>query len=454
LVNRTEDKHLTSTRERLVQPEGEPAPTAACQRKQQDRSAIRAGRALDALLLDSEHRQTLAAVRSLGKRGVRVGAAGDNVNAASCQSRWCTFKGALPSVEAGTASYSDAVLRLIEQHHVGVLIPMYDGSIEALRLRRPEIEARVRLALASEEALAIAVSKEQTLRLARALDIPVPEGITISSLAEVAPAMRHLGSPVVVKPAQSWADNNGAGSRLSPSVAVSLHAAEWAADHMLSRGTKAILQEWLPGRREAVSLFYANDRLVARFAQVSHREWPLLGGCSVFCEGIGLPSDTTNAAEGLVRAMGLEGPSMVEFRRNRAGAAVLMEVNPRMGGSVALAIASGVDFPGLTYDWAMGRPLKMLAGYQPGRRSRWLAGDLFNLKCALQQPAHPDSPGRRRAIGGFLSDVVLRPSAIEPFSLHDPRPWIADLHTVVIKRVGSRLSRISARGAREGVVVK
>jgi predicted ATP-grasp superfamily ATP-dependent carboligase len=401
------------------------------------------------LVLDSEHRQTLAAVRSLGKRGLHVGAAGPNVNAASCRSRWCTLKAALPPVEAGTAAYSEAVLRLIERHQVGLVIPMYDGSIEAIRPVRQEVEARAHLALASEAALAMAVSKEQTLHLARQLDIPIPEGITISNLADVAPAMHQLGSPVVVKPAQSWADNNGAGSRLSPSVEVSLDAASKTVGYILSRGTHAILQEWLPGRREAVSLFYAHDRFVARFAQISHREWPLLGGCSVFCESIGLPDDTTAAAEALVRAMGLEGPSMVEFRRNRAGAAVLMEVNPRMGGSVALAIASGVDFPGLTFDWAMGRPLKAIAGYRPGRRSRWLAGDLFNLKCVLQQPAHPDSPGRRRALAGFLSDVVVRPSAIEPFSLRDPRPWVADLHTVVVKRAGSRLSRLGTRGRDE-----
>ena len=45
--------------------------------------------------------------------------------------------------------------------------------------------------------------------------------------------------------------------------------------------------------------------------------------------------------------MDLDGCSVVEYRRDREGMPVLMEVNPRMAGSVGLAVTCGVDFPGL-----------------------------------------------------------------------------------------------------------
>lgn len=400
------------------------------------------GSALDVLVLDAEHRQTLAAVRSFGRRGLRVGAAGSDVHALSCRSRWCSFRAALPVVEADLDAYADAVELLVEQRSVGVVIPAYDGSIEALRRRRSTLGRRTTLALASEDALSVAVSKERTLRLAEALKSRVPRSISISSLSDVGPAIRDLGCPTVVKPAHSWAESNGVGRRLSPTLALSLEEAQrWVAE-MLESGTSALLQEWLPGRREAVSLFYAKERFWACFAQVSHREWPLLGGCSVFCESIPLSDDIAVPATDLIRAMNLEGPSMVEFRRDSAGEAVLMEVNPRMGGSVALAIASGVDFPGLTYDWATGQPLHAVAGYRPGRRARWLAGDLLNLKCSFQEPLHPDSNGPVRALGTFISDLVPRPSRVDPFSLRDFRPGVVDLQTVVFSRARAKLARL------------
>jgi len=63
-------------------------------------------------------------------------------------------------------------------------------------------------------------------------------------------------------------------------------AAKKQLSYILSAGGQAVIQEWLPGRREAVSLFHAHGRFWARFAQVSHPEWTTLGGASVLCESI------------------------------------------------------------------------------------------------------------------------------------------------------------------------
>ena len=95
---------------------------------------------------------------------------------------------------------------------------------------------------------------------------------------------------------------------------MTLEGAERRLAVILAAGGGAVLQEWIPGRREAVSLFFADGRIWARLAQVSHREWPILGGGSVLCETIALPQDIVEASEDLVRAMDLEGCSMVEFR--------------------------------------------------------------------------------------------------------------------------------------------
>ena len=71
---------------------------------------------------------------------------------------------------------------------------------------------------------------------------------------------------------------------------------------------------------------------------------------------IPLPPDVNTAAERLVTELDLEGYSEVEFRRDRQGNAVLMEINPRLSASVEVAVRAGVPFSRLLYAWAAGSP--------------------------------------------------------------------------------------------------
>jgi len=194
-----------------------------------------------------------------------------------------------------------------------------------------------------------------------------------------------------------------------------------------------MIQQWLPGRREAVTLFYAAGQFWARLAQVSYREWPVLGGASVLCETIPLLSDITGDAERLVRAIDLEGCSMVEFRRDHQGRPALMEVNPRMGGSVALAIAAGVNFPQLLYDWKVNRTLTQHGDYHVGTRLRWLAGDIWNLKGAFELQGHPDIPPQLRAVSTFLLDFIRPGNTLDGLEFTDMRPVLAELNKMLFR---------------------
>jgi predicted ATP-grasp superfamily ATP-dependent carboligase len=212
-------------------------------------------------------------------------------------------------------------------------------------------------------------------------------------------------------------------------------------EHVIEEGGRGLIQPWLPGRREAVTLFYAHGTFWARLAQVSYREWPILGGASVLCETIPLLADITSDAERLVRAMDLEGCAMVEFRRDREGRPVLMEVNPRMGGSVGLAIAAGVNFPGLMRDWTLGNRLREVHSYAVGKRLRWLAGDIWNLKCAFENQGHPDVPPRFKAVGTFLADFVRPRICVDGIEFDDLRPSLAELDKIVLRHTLSRARR-------------
>lgn len=391
---------------------------------------------LDILLLDAEHRQTLASMREFARAGLRVGVVVSESEAwwaPSARSRWCRSVVTVPDLSVDAEGYADGVLHYLDQYPARMLLPTHDGSIQAIRSRRAEFERRTALCLGSEAALNIAISKSRTLALASELGIAIPQSITLDDIDDVGPAFRAVGGPAVLKPLESWVVRDGKGCRLSPNVVTSADEAKAVLEHVLSEGGRGLIQPWLPGRREAVSLFYAQGHFWARMAQTSYREWPILGGASTLCETIPLLPDIVEQAELLVSAMGLEGCSMVEFRRDRYGRPVLMEVNPRMGGSVALAIAAGVNFPRLLANWLLEGDLQEAPTYAIGTRLRWLPGDIWNLKCSFESQGHPDIPTRRQAVARFASDFFHAATIIDGVDLTDLQPTFREWNKIVLR---------------------
>ncbi|MCW2967320.1 MAG: ATP-grasp protein, partial [Solirubrobacteraceae bacterium] len=166
---------------------------------------------------------------------------------------------------------------------------------------------------------------------------------------------------------------------------------------------------WLPGDREAISFVYGNGTFWARFAQRADRMLPAIGGSSIMREAIALPPDSTDAAQRLVAAIGLDGYCEVEFRRDAEGRPVLMEINPRLSASVEIAVRAGVPFPRLVFELAAGAPMTAAGGYRVGTRMRWLGGDVIWLAQAfVGERGNPDMPSRRAALRAFLASFLRR----------------------------------------------
>jgi predicted ATP-grasp superfamily ATP-dependent carboligase len=399
---------------------------------------------LDTILLDAETRQTLACLRAYGRAGLDVGVVSCRANASwapSARSKWARVAAVLPDFDRDAAGFADELLDLTVATSARLVVPGYDGSIEALRSRRADFERVTALGLASEEALDVAVSKPRTMALGAELGILTPRSERVASVGEVGAAIAEVGLPAVVKPEQSWVVRDGVGRRLVSSPVTTQADADRVIGRILSVGGTVLLQQFVPGQREAISIFYAAGRVWAQFAQVSHREYPVLGGVSVLAESVPLRPDTAPASVELVRAMDLEGCSMVEFRRDREGRPVLMEVNPRIGGTVALSLSCGLDFPGLLRNWKLDLPLEPARGYRTGKRLRWLVGDIWNLKTVFESQGDVDVPPRGVAAKEFLR--AFRPGAanLDVLDLRDPRPMATEMNQLVLQYALGRLRR-------------
>jgi predicted ATP-grasp superfamily ATP-dependent carboligase len=376
------------------------------------------GPVYNALVLNASLRQALVTVRSLGRQGCAVAASDTMQGAPAFSSRWCRHGFICPESEA---AYFRQLEHWLDHFGAQVLIPLSDGTIALIRQHREQLERYVRIALAKEPALTIAVNKEQTLEVAWRLGLKVPRGVLVKDVNDVAEALHTVGLPAVVKPVESWVAGEQQGMRLASQLVVTSDEAKSAVEELTSSGGTTLFQQFLSGRREALSFLYAHGKMYARFAQWAKRTEPPLGGQSILRQSIAIPTDIGVQAERLVREIALEGYSEVEFRRDATGAPYLMEINPRLSASVEIAVRSGVDFPRLLYQWAKGEPIETVAGYRIGGWMRYLKGDIMTTIEALQQRGRPGVTPPAQALLGFCLSF-LRPMDYDYVDWDDPVP--------------------------------
>lgn len=399
----------------------------------------------DILITDAAHKQSLACARSLGRAGLRVAMAESVAQfdpaapLPAFRSRYCRRSLVLPDLVTDERGFVAAVLEFVRAHSPRVVLPTGDSTISLLRPFRQQLaEFGCVLALAPEAALEIAIDKERTLAVAEELGIPRPKSIRIESSADLDAPAAEFGFPFVLKPTLSWTDRST--ERVVPVDVIDKDEACEIAERMMAAGSGVLAQEWAPGRREGVTLFIVGDKVLASCGHVAHRTSPPLGGASVVRESIQPPEDALIAAVRLVTAVGLQGVCEVEFRRDAAGRPLLMEINPRLAGTIENAVQAGVDFPLMIWRWATGLDVAPVTEYRTGVRTRWLHGDLRWLRENWHRSGRPDSVSHFRGIWTLATEFA-RSRHYDYFDRRDLRPFTAELRYTIRAAAKSRTVR-------------
>lgn len=360
----------------------------------------------DVLVLDAGWRIGVTITRSLGRAGLRVALADGSGyyrpghQPPAFSSCYCAGSVFLPDFNRDPGAYIDAVFEFARAHRVRVVLPTADSSITLLAPHRDRFaKARCTLAVAPDIALEVANDKNRTLEVAAKLGIDYPRSVTVTGVEELRAAEAEFGYPYVVKPTMSWTGK--VSERVQPVEVMNEAEALAATTHFLETGCEVIAQQLASGRRESISLFILNGEMVAYCGATAHRTTPPLGGVSAMRESIPVPKDLLDASVNLATAIGLEGPCEVEFRQDARGNSLLMEINPRLAGTLENAMHSGVDLPLMTWQWATGQPVEPVLSYRTGVRTRWLAGDMRWLWDSMARQGRPDTMSPARSLWTF-----------------------------------------------------
>jgi predicted ATP-grasp superfamily ATP-dependent carboligase len=389
----------------------------------------------DILIVDGTCKQALTTTRSLGRAGLRV-AVGEsvgqfrfNLQPPAFSSRYCARTVPLPAYVGDPGPYAEAVIAFVRDHSVRVVLPTGDESIVELAPYRERFAALgCTLVVAPDQALKTANDKSLTLAVAARLGIDYPKSVPVAGLEDLKTAEEQFGYPFVLKPTISWTGE--AADRVFPVEVIDEAEAAEATTKYLATGCEVLAQQWASGRREGVTLLIGDGEVLAACAAVVHRTTPLLGGVSVMRESIPVPGDIADASVSLAKAIGIEGPAEVEWRRDASGRPLLMEINPRLAGSLENATKSGVDFPLLLWQWATGQPVEPVLSYRTGVRTRWLAGDIRWLRNNIRLGGRPDTVPVPRAMWTFLWEFA-RTRHYDYIDRRDMRPALSEMRQTV-----------------------
>jgi len=356
---------------------------------------------LRAIVLDGMWNKSLAAVRSLGRKGIKVTVGETTRLATALFSKYCQRRLIYPCPETYPKQFLNVIEEELMKTSYQVLLPMELSTQLLLTSHRERIEKYTSLPFAPAEIARKLHDKAFVYKVANHMGIETPETICVKDLSELKGVHRRVRFPVVIKP------RNSSGSR----GIVYVEQPELLIENykMVHRHYPyPLVQERIPSGGDAIGvclLLNYHSQTRASFAYKRLREYPVEGGPSTLRMSI-KNDKLVKQSSVMLEELGWIGVAHVEFKVDpRDGIAKLLEVNPRFWGSLQLAIDAGVDFPYLLFRLATEGDIEPCNEYREGVLSRWLLpGDLLHFL---------HNPNRFRLKPGFFDfsikdDIIIK----------------------------------------------
>ncbi|MDQ0190119.1 ATP-grasp domain-containing protein [Alicyclobacillus cycloheptanicus] len=361
-----------------------------------------------ALLTNGMLRKTLAAARSLGRRGVGVAVAEASRLNPSAWSKFCRRRLVYPNPAADPAGFLAWLTSEASAQSPMVLFPMDDDVMDALMQPNAPLPAAILRVLPPPDVYWQMRDKLSATAAARDFGFCCPATCGTAEETVLRNTIAAWPAPWVVK-ARCQSGSRG----LSVTDSLEDVVDQWRAG--MRDGRPPLVQQYVPlGERIDVCLLLTNDsRCVAGFVQRELRHFPIRHGPSSAQESIADEPLLAMCRE-FAESIGWRGVIEFEFMRNgTTGQLTFMEANTRFWNSLHCSILAGVDFPWMYYQLALDREVAPCFQYQTGVICRSLlpADMLHFLANPRRFSSHPPFFGGRRAGG---EDDILSWSDVGP----------------------------------------
>jgi hypothetical protein len=332
--------------------------------------------------LNGESRCTVSAARALDTAGYAVAVTVSGGASMAAASRACSRRVPVPFADREPDAYAAAIAAESARDDYAVVVPTSDAALLAL-------DAPVRHLL----------DKAECSRRARDAGIPVAPGRVFASAAALLDAGGELEYPLVVKPA------------IKRFAAVRVDTEAGLREFVASDG-ELIAQPFIEAPMSAVAGVAWRGELVSAAHMAYERIWPLPCGTVASARTVAPDPEMEDA---LLRVLdGYDGPFHAEFL-----GPYLQDLNPRVHGTLPLAVASGANLVATYCDLVRGLDVEPHRG-APGLFFRWIEGDVRSIVRSMRDGTMPV----RRAARALTPHT----RAVHSYeSMRDPGPMVARL---------------------------
>ena len=370
---------------------------------------------LKVLLIEGNARQVLPMAKALRKLGVHVTTYNSSRFDFGYASRYPNKKilaYANKDDEHGTLK---SLIKELTKEKYDLIIPMNDDIAILLSKHKAKIEKYSAVAVNDWDIFRIASDKLETMKVCMENDIPCPK--TALSFDEYISNKTHFKYPIVVKP------RTGCG-------AVGFHVANDENDLVKyftlaeQKYGKCLIQEYIP----QTDLQYKAELYIDRsgnlksavvFAKV--RWYPVDGGSSTLNKTVNRP-DIIESCRQLLEAIGWHGYADIDLIQDpRDNMAKIIEINPRITGSVKICFKAGVNFAQQIIEDTQGKSVTTMLNYNENVYLRYFQKDILWLL---------KSSNRFKSAPNWFN---FKNNSDQIFDLKDPLPFIASSFEAIPK---------------------
>jgi len=377
------------------------------------------------LVTNAKSRIAYNIVRSLGKKKIPVYTADFIRNAMSFRSKYSCGHFLYASPFGPEEKFIASLVDILASAKIDVLIPVYEETFLISKYKQ-EIEKYTNLIIPSYEQILIAHNKNQWSAIAEKEGIRTPLTYEAVDLIDRRHSFAAQEYPLIIKPKQGgggWGIEQIDSQDELETYFKNRPAKTWCPE-------RYIIQRKIVGSTFCVAMLFNKGACKARITYQQLREFPNERGQATLRIS-NEHKEAESALRKLLERLNWHGICQADFVvEKETSRAYLVDVNPRLWGSLAQGIAAGVDFPYLIYKMCINGDTETVDSFLPGIKSRWIGGDIKAVWYDLK-----DNPNRVRKIREFLSDFG-GDVYFDDLQFSDPLPfifWCYDIGCRILK---------------------
>jgi predicted ATP-grasp superfamily ATP-dependent carboligase len=374
------------------------------------------------LILGFMPRIILPIARSLGRHGIPVDVVSFQ-SAARIPSRAIRENRNVPRPDVDREQFVKQLRAFIEERGHDMLIPADDWMLTAVVQNYDDLADLVQIGCPPPAITRSVLDKSATLAIAQHCGIAVPRTVVVVNSSQLHDLVGSMPLPWVIKPAERETRTE----EMKSCILVTTEEIATRFPRGREFNPSMLVQEYCAGAGIGIEMLLHQGNCIAVFQHRRLKEFPYTGGASVTAVAEEPNPKLIQSSLALLQALRWQGIAMVEYKMNAASEAVLMEVNGRYWGSIALPISAGIDFP--LYHWQLmhGERPDVPETYRVGTKWRWTVGYFHRLYDLLDLGRR--SAGARAVLGGDFRQLLedFGPSVPDAtLKLSDPVPSVVE----------------------------